>query len=206
MNEYIFLVPIAVALFIGAIAPGPSFLVVAQTAMKQSRIHGLATSIGMGVGAIVFSLLASFGLFIVLENIPWLYVILKLIGGIYLCYLALKMWMNSAKEISNINNVNKEGSIYQSFTLGLFIQLSNPKTAIVFGGVFMAFLPPEAPSYSHLLLSIIAFCINTLWYSIVAIALTTKIAKNIYIKLKKYIDRITSGIMGFMGIKLVLDN
>jgi threonine/homoserine/homoserine lactone efflux protein len=38
------------ALLIGAISPGPSFVLVARTAMVVSRIDVLSTAIGMGVG------------------------------------------------------------------------------------------------------------------------------------------------------------
>ena len=76
MNEYVFLVPVAVALIAGVISPGPSFLLLAQTAMGNSRCQGISTALGLGTGSVIFALLASFGLFIVLETVPWLYIIL----------------------------------------------------------------------------------------------------------------------------------
>lgn len=205
MNEYLFLIPIAIAIFIGSVSPGPSFLLVAQTAMEKSRSHGIAASLGMGTGAVIFTLLASLGLFIVLEAVPWLYLGLKFVGGLYLCYLAYKIWITANEPIEKSGKLDGSLSFYKSFTLGLFTQLSNPKAAIVFGGIFMAFLPEEVPVYSYLLLSILAFIIDAGWYTVVTVALTTTKAQRFYLRFKKTINRMASGFLGFMGAKLALN-
>jgi threonine/homoserine/homoserine lactone efflux protein len=205
MNEYLFLIPIAIASIIGVISPGPSFLFVAQTAMEKSRAHGVATSLGMGVGSIAFALVASFGLFVVLETVPKLYIGLKFIGGLYLCYLAYKIWITANDSIISSTKISNKNSLRKSFYLGLLTQLSNPKTAIVFSGIFMAFLPSEIPNYSYIFLSLMAFVIDASWYITVSILLTTKKSQKLYTKFKKHINRVASGLMGFIGVKLALN-
>jgi len=105
MNEYLFIIPIAIAAIIGVMSPGPSFLFVAQTTLSKSRQHGIATSLGLGTGAVIFTLLACFGLFVVLETAPYLYSTLKFIGGMYLFYLAYRIWQasNEANEQKDIS-------------------------------------------------------------------------------------------------------
>ena len=205
MNEYLFLIPIAIASIIGVMSPGPSFLLVAQTAMEKSRAHGVATSLGMGVGSIAFALVASLGLFVVLETVPKLYVALKFAGGLYLCYLAYKMWKTSNNPIITSTTISNNKSLRKSFYFGLLTQLTNPKTAIVFSGIFMSFLPSEIPNYSYILLSIMAFVIDASWYIIVSILLTTKKSQKLYAKFKKHINRTASGLIGGMGVKLALN-
>ena len=205
MDEYTFLIPIAIALFIGVVTPGPSFLLVAQTSLDKSRLHGIATSLGMGVGSVIFALVASYGLFIVLKTIPSLYAALKLIGGIYLCYLALKIWFQANDNISAFNSISNDRNLYKSFVVGFFTQLSNPKTAIVFGGVFMAFLPAKIPENSVLLLSVIAFLIDAGWYVVVSFLLTTKKSQRFYLRFKRKINRTASGLLGIMGVKLAFN-
>ena len=92
MHEYIFILPILLFLLLGVMSPGPSFILVAQTAMAKSRSEAIAVSVGMGAGATIFAVIASVGLFVLIETVPWLYIALKVIGGSYLCYLAFKMW------------------------------------------------------------------------------------------------------------------
>lgn len=54
-------------------------------------------------------------------------------------------------------------------------------------------------------LGIMTFIINAGWYIIVSIILTTPKSQKLYIRFKKAINRVTSGLMGFMGVKLALN-
>ncbi len=205
MNDYLFLIPISIAALIGAISPGPSFLVVAQLSMQKSRAHGLVASLGTGTGAVVFTLLASYGLLVVIETVPWVYLALKFVGGLYLCYLAYQIWITAKEPIAEPNAEVAKLSLYKSYYLGLFTQLTNPKTAIVIGGIIMTFLPSDIPDYSLLLLGMMAFIVDAGWYAMVATVLTTKKAQRYYVRFKKVINRVASGLMGFMGAKLILN-
>ena len=205
MNEYLFLIPIAIGAVAGVMSPGPSFIFVAQTAMNKSRAHGIATSLGMGTGAVTFTLLACFGLFIVIETVPFLYDFLKFIGGLYLLYLTYKMWTASNQLIDSSTPINKESSLLKSYTLGLLTQLSNPKTAIVIGGIIMAFLPADVPPYSFWIIGIMAFVIDAGWYCTVSLALSTNKAQRLYNRFKQHINRIVGSLMALMGTKLALN-
>ena len=204
MDDYIFLLPIFLFLLLGVMSPGPSFIFVAQIAMAKSRADAIAVSVGMGIGATVFAIIASVGLFVVLNAIPWFYIALKVIGGGYLCFLAIKIWRSSKEPITHNLVSNKTSSgIINMFFAGLLTQLSNPKTAIVFGSAFAAFLPKEVPEYSYLLISVSTFVIDSAWYMLVAVVLSTSKAQSTYAKFKKYICRLASGVMGIMGVKLL---
>ena len=50
MNQLLPLLGIAGALAVGVVSPGPSFVMVARTAVSLSRIEGVAAAFGMGVG------------------------------------------------------------------------------------------------------------------------------------------------------------
>ena len=78
MTEYLFLLPVSVALILGVMSPGPSFVLVSQTAMSKSRSAGIAISLGMGVGSAIFTVLAALGLYVLLESVPVSYTHLTL--------------------------------------------------------------------------------------------------------------------------------
>lgn len=50
MSASLALVGILGALLVGAISPGPSFVLVSRIAVKMSRKDGLAAALGMGIG------------------------------------------------------------------------------------------------------------------------------------------------------------
>lgn len=98
MQSYVFLLPILTLLTLGAMTPGPSFLLVAQTAMSGSRRQAFSVALGMGIGALIFALLASFGLVTLFQTVPELYLTFKLLGGLYLCVLAVRIWKQGSNQ------------------------------------------------------------------------------------------------------------
>ncbi|DAB33580.1 MAG: hypothetical protein PWQ42_882 [Sulfurospirillum sp.] len=206
MNEYLFILPISLALLLGVMSPGPSFLVVANAAMSHSRKKALFISLGMGLGALVFAFLASSGLYILLKAMPALFLVFKICGGLYLCYLAYKIISHAKSPLKQEEKTLtcKEESAYRFFLIGLFTQLSNPKTAIVIGGIFAAFMPENASLFSYALLCFIAFVLDASWYSIVALTLSTKKAQKAYSRYQSYINYLSGGIMGLIGAKLAI--
>ena len=78
------------ALMLGAISPGPSFIYVAQNSISKSRKHGLFTALGRA-RVQLFWLLAVMGLQAVLLAVPSAYLILKLVVGCICFGLLLKL-------------------------------------------------------------------------------------------------------------------
>jgi threonine/homoserine/homoserine lactone efflux protein len=191
---------IAGAITLGAMSPGPSFVLVARTSVARSRADGLAMALAMGVGGVLFAVLALAGVHVVLSTVPVLYGVLKVLGGIYLVYLAWMLWRHAARPIELEKTAT--GS-QRSFWLGLATQVSNPKTAVVYASVFVSLLPKEMPLWAMLVLPVLVFCIEAGWYSIVAIALSSPAPAAAYLRWKRWIDRAAGGVMGLLGVKLL---
>ncbi len=203
MNEYIFLVPITIAFIVGVMSPGPSFFLIAQNAMSNTREKALYMAFGLGTGAAVLALIACTGLYILLTKMPTMFLIFKVLGGAYLCFIAYKILRSANKKSKNSSlHVKKQTDNFKSFLLGLFTQLSNPKTAIVIGGIIAAFLPQNTPNYTYIYICIISFILDFSWYSIVAITLSTNKAQNTYLRYRSYINYTSSILIASIGIKL----
>lgn len=192
-------------LSLGIMSPGPSFVLVARTSVAVSRRNGLTTAIGMGLGSAVFASLTLLGLQAVLLSVPPLYMLLKVLGGIYLIYLAIVIWRNSRQSVELKSASKNSADLYNSFKLGLITQLSNPKTAIFYGSIFAALLPPNLPDITLLILVSTIFFLEAGWYSLVAFVLSSKTPKQIYLNLKQVLDRLASGVIGVLGLKLIYD-
>ena len=206
MGEYSFLIAIAIVFMFGTMSPGPSFILVAKTAVSKPFSEGIGVSIGLSIGAVFFTLLAIFGLYALFETVPFLYGIFKLFGGIYLLYLAYKIWKHSGESLSMDMKLEKSSKgFFKAMLFGFLTQISNPKTAIIIGSIFAALLPKELPAYSELLLCLIAFSIDAIWYSMVVILLSTKKSQKIYLQFKKYIDRVAGTLLAALGIKISFD-
>ena len=206
MGEYSFLLAIAIVFMFGTISPGPSFILVAKTAVSKPLNEGIGISIGLSLGAVFFTLLAIFGLYALFEAVPFLFGLFKVLGGMYLLYLAYKIWKHSDEKLSmDVKLEKSKKSFFKSILLGFLTQISNPKTAIILGSIFAALLPQQLPEYGEILLCLVAFFIDALWYCTVVLLLSTKKSQKVYLRFKKYIDRIAGTLLAGLGLKLALD-
>jgi threonine/homoserine/homoserine lactone efflux protein len=198
------LIGIASALTIGAVSPGPSFVMVARTAASVGRFNGLLAAIGMGLGGTVFSIASLLGLHGVLLAVPSLYLLLKVGGGLYLAYLGIRIWRGARTTFATEIEEHSLAPMSSRFLLlGLTTQLSNPKTAIVSASVFAAFLPADASIVFKMIIVSLVFLIEAGWYTLVALVLSSTGPRTVYLRWKAWIDRTAGGVMGALGIKLV---
>ncbi|MDM9614660.1 LysE family translocator [Kosakonia cowanii] len=202
-SDVIALSAIGVAILFGAMSPGVSFLLVARTAMSSSRRAALAVAAGMGFGAFVFAAIALAGLHTLLTLIPSLYTGLKLAGGCYLLWLAVKMFRRPSNRFNDLTET-EEVSALKAFMTGVFTQISNPHTALVFASIFSAALSKNIQPVMYIILPTMAFVIDVLWYAVVACLLSTHGPRQAYIKYRKFIDKLSGGIMALLGIRLLL--
>jgi threonine/homoserine/homoserine lactone efflux protein len=210
MNNTLSLLGIAGAMAVGAMSPGPSFVMVARTAMV-SRPEGLAAALGMGAGGLLFAIAALAGLQAAFLAVPGLYLAIKGFGGAYLVYLGVRIWRGARQPLSVAQESgNSPGQPARSgvrrgrtFLYGLATQVSNPKTAVVYASIFAAFLPHDVPLALALAVPAVIFCIETGWYTVAALALSSAAPRSAYLRHKAWIDRMAGGVMGLLGLRLV---
>jgi threonine/homoserine/homoserine lactone efflux protein len=197
---------ILAALVVGVVSPGPSFVLVARTAIAASRRDGLAAALGMGLGGVLFGSLALAGLTAVLTRAGWLYLGVQLLGGAYLVYLGITIWRGAASKTS-IAAAAPEArrNAARSFWIGLATQASNPKTAIVYASVFAALMPAAPPLWFILALPPALFAIEAGWYAAVALAFSADGPRAAYLRAKTWIDRAAGTVMAGLGLRLLYE-
>lgn len=194
------------ALLLGAISPGPSFLLVSRISIAGSRRDGLAAAVGMGFGGAAFGALALLGLSALLSQVEWLYLGLKLLGGAYLIYLGARIWRGATAPLAMPTpEALKPASFLRSFSSAFATQVSNPKTAIVYASIFAALLPPTPPFWMVAVLPPLVFLVETLWYAVVALAFSASGPRSVYLNSKRWIDRAAGAVMGILGAKLITE-
>ena len=197
---------IVAAVFIGAVSPGPSFVLVSRIAVSRSRKAGLAAALGMGVGSVTFATLTLFGLSALLMQVEWLYLTLKVAGGLYLIYIGIRIWRGAAHDVAIDGPATPSGgSIRRNFWFALGTQLSNPKTAIFYGSIFAALLPAQPVAWLIFALPPAVFAIEVGWYTVVTIAFSSNRPRALYLGAKLWIDRVAGAVMGALGARLVTE-
>jgi len=193
------------AIAIGAASPGPSFVFVTRAAIALSRRDALAAALGMGVGGVVYGGLGLFGLQTMLAQAHWLYLALKVAGGLYLLWLAIQLWRYAKEPITvQPSGVERAPSARRSFTLAAITQLSNPKAAIVYGSIFAVFLPAHPPLWTFAVLLPSIFVIEAGWYALVALVFSSDKPRAAYLRSKHWFDRAAGAVMGALGLRLIV--
>jgi threonine/homoserine/homoserine lactone efflux protein len=206
MTPTLSVLSIAGAIAIGAISPGPSFVFVARTAIAQSRADGFAAAMGMGIGGTILCGLALLGLHAVLAQIEWLYLTVRVLGGLYLIYLGVLLWRGALTPIVVADPGRLQPSQpARSFLLSLATQLSNPKAAIIYGSIFAAFLVSTPPLWVFFVLPVVIFLVEAGWYTIVALLFSAPRPRAAYLRSKAWVDRAAGAVMGALGVKLIVD-
>jgi threonine efflux protein len=204
MDIYLSIFSIVGALLIGAISPGPSFILIVQTSAATSRKNGISMALGLGMGSTLFGLCALLGLQLVFQTVEIVYWTFKILGSTYLFYLSYKIYTGSKQKLVIEKTAKQQiPPYYRSFLLGLLTQLSNPKTAIVFASVFASFLTNSLNITEAIILLSLIFISESIWYIIVAYSFSTDNNRKTYLRMKTSIDRCAAGIIAFMGLKLL---
>jgi threonine/homoserine/homoserine lactone efflux protein len=196
------LLTIAGALAIAAVSPGPSFVVVAQTALSTPR-GGRVAALGMGVGGFVFALLATAGLHAMTVYAGPIFLVVKVAGGGYLIYLGVRLWCAGRRETTDLQHAPQQSG--RIFAKALMAQLSNPKTIVVYGSVFAAALPAHPPSWFLIAVPVVVVCVETSWYSVVATVMSRPAPRRVYGRATNAVDRVCGSLMGGLGSYLAVD-
>ncbi len=130
------LLAFALAAFVLAVTPGPDMALFVSRTMNWGRSHGFATVLGATTGIAVHTMLVAFGISILIVTAPALFWALKIVGALYLVWLAIQAIRDGAG-ILVTKAAGKQPSWGQSYLTGLGINLTNPKVALF----FVTFLP-----------------------------------------------------------------
>lgn len=189
----------------GAISPGPSFVVQARLSAAHSRRAGVFSAFGMGLGAVVWAALSMLGFAILMREAAELYTALRLAGGAYLVYLGVMLWRQAKVPLAEISVV-PGGAVsgVGALRVGLFTALSNPKMAAFFASVYMTVLPPDPPLWFKIAACGAAFAVEMIWYTVVALAFSTGAARRAYGRFKVWIDRAAGGVIAALGVGIMV--
>lgn len=126
----------ALAAIVLAITPGPDMALFISRTVNFGPKHGFATVFGAVTGIVVHTMLAAFGISVLIVTAPAAFWVLKIAGAIYLLYLAFSA-IRSGAGLTVAKANGKIPSYKNSYLTGLGINLTNPKVALF----FVTFLP-----------------------------------------------------------------
>lgn len=124
------------------LAPGPDIIFVITQGISNGRKAGFLTALGLCFGNSVHTIAAAFGLSVIFRTSEMAFMLFKILGGLYLFYLAFKAIKHRNDPIvinTDNNGLNHKGLVLRGF----FMNILNPKVALFFLAFLPQFVNPE---------------------------------------------------------------
>jgi threonine/homoserine/homoserine lactone efflux protein len=200
------LISYSIACFVLYATPGPDMSLFLSQTMSGGRRAGIASVLGASVGCLVHTILASVGLSALIAASPFAFTLVKIIGALYLAWLAVAAIRNGSA--LNIQTQNRaDVSLVRVFWLGVMINLSNPKVVLFFVTFLPQFVSSNDPYVTQKLAFLgVYFVVFTIPLAAIMILAAEQVIDNLKRnpRMMRAIDYVFAGVFGVFAAKILI--
>ena len=174
------LIPFLTASILLTFSPGPDIIYVLVRSIAYGYKQGIITALGLVSGILIHTSLVALGVSAVIKQSEDIFFIIKILGAIYLLYLAYQVYKSDPEIAFSAEGIQNK-NMFSLFKQGFIMNVLNPKVGIFFLAFFPGFLwePDENTIIQFYILGAVFMLQAFLIFSFVAV-LADKIS--IYIK------------------------
>jgi threonine/homoserine/homoserine lactone efflux protein len=121
--------------FLIAAPVGPIGILCIRRSLSMGRMAGLLTGLGAATADGFYGCVAAFGITVLADLLVSQAFWLRLIGGLFLCYLGVKTFLAKPAEDAAAAPEHR-GTSLSLYVSTVFLTLTNPLTILMFAGVF----------------------------------------------------------------------
>ncbi len=146
---------------------GPIGVLCIRRTLAEGRASGLISGLGAATADAIYGCIAGFGLTFISSILIDRQIWLRLIGGVFLCYLGFKTFLTKPAE-SSVST--QENGLIGAYFSTLFLTITNPMTILSFGAIFAGLgLAGTGGSYANAgVLVLGVFIGSALWWFIIS--------------------------------------
>lgn len=186
---------------IAAIAsPGAALLYFVKTCVSAGRVAGIATGVGLGCAAALWTLAALLGLESLFALFPWAYTILKVAGALYLIWIAVQTWRHARDPLADAPAPSG-----RAFFSGILVNAGNPKSMLFAAAVIVVVFPQGLAPLHIALIVANHFLLEVAFYTFFALLLSSAAARRSYLGAKPVLDRVAASLLGTLGLRLLVE-
>ncbi|MFT5675673.1 MAG: homoserine/homoserine lactone efflux protein [Paraglaciecola sp.] len=131
--------------FIAAAIPGPAILLVSTHSLQYGTPRALITVAGNVTGLFIMSACFILGLSALVMVSSTAFIILKVLGALYLVYMGVKVWRSGVQLKAVDSKCQTKFSAWSLYSQGLLISITNPKAIIFTSALFPQFINISEP-------------------------------------------------------------
>ncbi len=189
--------------------PGPDTALIIRNALASGPRASTMSALGVAVGILAWAAAATFGVGVLLERSSTAFMVLKLAGAAYLCYLGLRSLLQ--RETPHTGGARRARPELptrwgaQAWGQGLFSNLLNPKTGAFFVTVMPQFIVPGDPAI-RLILMVAAFEVMLLAWLIAYGHVVSRLGgSGLGSRVRHLMTRLTGVVLIGLGARLALE-
>lgn len=192
---------------ISAISPGPAMLATMGTAMESGRKAGIVLGLGIAVSALVWGVLAFLGLSTLLVAYAGVLDIIRILGCLYLLYLAWNAFRSALSPYDLSVNLTgrKDVKTINVFLRGCGLNLANPKAILTWVAIISLAIEPGAPLWTIFAILAGTISFSVVFYTFIAVVFSTTKMVLVYSRLRRWIDGTLGLVFAFSAYKLARD-
>ncbi|MEL6479443.1 MAG: LysE family transporter [Pseudomonadota bacterium] len=197
---------LAYTAFLVAIAsPGPNVLAVMGTSMAVGRRSGIALALGVATGSFTWAMLTVAGLSAILATYSAALIVIKILGGLYLLWLAYRAFRSAASshEVEARELAGGRRSPMGYALRGYVIQMTNPKAALAWIAIISLGLTTESPLWVGAVIVAGTFLLSILIHVLYAVAFSTPLMVRFYGRSRRTIQTVLGTFFALAGLRLL---
>jgi threonine/homoserine/homoserine lactone efflux protein len=174
--------------WMGVLSPGPSVMLILSVATSQGRAPSLVTASGIACGTIILATATVLGLASLFAQMAELMVAVRLVGAIYLLWLAWKAFRNAALDKELVLKRVATGRAWRSALNGFTLQISNPKAIFFWLAVASVGGVGDAPLLVVVVFITGAFVNSFAGHGGYALLLSSAPIRRLYLRFRKWVE------------------
>jgi len=190
--------------FIAVVSPGPANLATIGTSMTAGRKAGISMALGTVSTSFFWGSVAAIGLGSLLLQYAVAITVLKILGGVYLLWLALKSFRSAARQ-SHLQSkqVLLRSSLTKYYLQGVAIHITNPKPVFGWLATMALGVTENAPLSVYIVLvaggTLLSLIINISY----AVSFSTNTVTQLYDRFHHWFETIFGLMFTVAGLKLL---
>jgi threonine/homoserine/homoserine lactone efflux protein len=181
---------------------GPIGVLCIRRTLAEGRAAGLLSGLGAATADAIYGFIAAFGLtyvsYVLMGCQSWI----RLVGGLFLCYLGLRTFFSKPADVVG---QAREGGLLGHYASTFFLTLTNPMTIISFAAVFAGLgIGGATGNYgSATLLVLGVFAGSAAWWLLLSGAVSLLRAR-VSLRLLRWVNRAAGFIIVGFGVLAIL--
>lgn len=132
-----------------AAIPSTSVVLVVTRSATSGLLHGVAVSVGIVLGDLIFALLAILGLTVLSELMGTLFLLIRYAAGVYLIWFGVNL-IRSRNQTIQLKHSSSTAGLIANFLTGLLVTLGDVKAIFFYASLFPTFLELSNLGYGEI--------------------------------------------------------